>query len=285
MDSFFGIGPMELIFILIFALIFLGPERLPGAVRQIANIIRQIRDLSGTLSSQLGEEFGDIRELDPRYQIQKVLDEPNEKEIEKAKKAEEKKKAEAKKKADAKKAEDKRKADEKKRADEAAKKAVEAQKAAQGTAAAQSATAPAIATADDDKGEISAETPSPAAEKTASTDSTEAQATPETDGSAPSDDAAASAAPEEKQPKQRSKDDQTSPASAPFVKQKADAAEIAAAKAAANSLIPKASENSIAPPTPRAETAVNGNGDDSPQPDEAAESPDPQRVVVEEEQA
>lgn len=65
MDSFFGIGPLELIFILIFALIFLGPERLPGAVRQIASFIRQIQKLSSSLSQQLGDEFGDIRELDP----------------------------------------------------------------------------------------------------------------------------------------------------------------------------------------------------------------------------
>ena len=92
MDSFFGIGPLELIFILIFALIFLGPERLPGAVRQIANVIRQIQKLSGTLTQQLGDEFGDIRELDPRYQIQQMLNEPDEKEKEAAKKAEEKKK-------------------------------------------------------------------------------------------------------------------------------------------------------------------------------------------------
>ena len=103
MDSFFGIGPLELIFILIFALIFLGPERLPGAVRQIASFIRQIQKLSSTLTQQMGEEFGDIRELDPRYQLQQMMDEPDEKEKEAAKKAEEKKKEEDRKKEEAKK--------------------------------------------------------------------------------------------------------------------------------------------------------------------------------------
>ena len=85
--------------------------------------------------------------------------------------------------------------------------------------------------------------------------------------------------PEEKQPKQRSEDEQTSPASAPFVKQRADA------RAAANSLLPKASENSIAPPTLRAEAPVIGNADDSVQSDETIESACTKSAVVEEEQA
>ncbi len=135
MDSFFGIGPLELIFILIFALIFLGPERLPGAVRQIASFIRQIQKLSSTLTQQMGEEFGDIRELDPRYQLQQMMDEPDEKEKEAAKKAEEKKKEEDRKKEEAKKAEEKRKAEAKKKADEAKKKVEEAKAAAEKKAA------------------------------------------------------------------------------------------------------------------------------------------------------
>jgi Tat protein translocase TatB subunit len=145
MDSFFGIGPLELIFILIFALIFLGPERLPGAVRQIASFIRQIQKLSSTLTQQMGEEFGDIRELDPRYQLQQMMDEPDEKEKEAAKKAEEKKKEEDRKKEEAKKAEEKRKAEAKKKADEAKKKAEEAKAAAEKKAAEAAAEAALVA--------------------------------------------------------------------------------------------------------------------------------------------
>jgi len=141
MDSFFGIGPLELIFILIFALIFLGPERLPGAVRQIASFIRQIQKLSSTLTQQMGEEFGDIRELDPRYQLQQMMDEPDEKEKEAAKKAEAKKKEEEKK------AEEKKQAEAKKKAEEAKKKA-EAARAAVAKKAAEAAAAAAVVAAD-----------------------------------------------------------------------------------------------------------------------------------------
>ena len=38
MDSFFGIGVMELFVIAVIALVVLGPERLPGAMRSIANL-------------------------------------------------------------------------------------------------------------------------------------------------------------------------------------------------------------------------------------------------------
>jgi len=239
MDSFFGIGPMELIFILIFALIFLGPERLPGAVRQVANIIRQIQKLSSTLTQQLGDEFGDIRELDPRYQIQQMMNEPDEKEKEAAKKAEEKKKEEEKKKAEA-----KRKAEAKKKADEAQKKVEEAKKAAEAKAAEANQNEEAAADAPVADGQVGMP-PAVAGDTTP---------------------------PPAIQPKQRTNDEQTSPASEPF-KQRAEA------RAAANSLIPKTSENSIAPPAQRNEAGVNGNGDESANAVERVES----RVGEEEE--
>ncbi|MCB0116828.1 MAG: twin-arginine translocase subunit TatB, partial [Caldilineaceae bacterium] len=75
MDSFFGIGVFELVFIVIFALIFLGPERLPGLFRQIIGVIRQVRDLTADVTRQFNDEFGDLTELDPRRQIQKALNE------------------------------------------------------------------------------------------------------------------------------------------------------------------------------------------------------------------
>lgn len=75
MDSFFGIGVFELVFIIIFALIFLGPERLPGVLRQIIGVIRQVRDLTSDVTRQFNDEFGDLADLDPRRQIQKALNE------------------------------------------------------------------------------------------------------------------------------------------------------------------------------------------------------------------
>ena len=44
--SFFGIGLPELIFIAIIALIVLGPERLPGTLREIAKMWGYVRNLS-----------------------------------------------------------------------------------------------------------------------------------------------------------------------------------------------------------------------------------------------
>lgn len=77
MDSFFGIGPFELVFIVIFALIFLGPERLPQVLRQVIDVLRKVRSLTSDITQQLNEEFGDLAELDPRRQIQQALtDEP-----------------------------------------------------------------------------------------------------------------------------------------------------------------------------------------------------------------
>ena len=65
------------------------------------------------------------------------------------------------------------------------------------------------------------------------------------------------------QPKQRSDDEQTSPASAPFVKQQADA--VAEARAAAAGLIPRSSENTIAPYRNLKAPTKNGNGEEAAQ--------------------
>ncbi len=76
MDSFFGIGPMELVFILIFALIFLGPERLPQVLREVVIFLRKVRALSDEITSQINQELGDLqelRDLDPRRPLQDTL--------------------------------------------------------------------------------------------------------------------------------------------------------------------------------------------------------------------
>ncbi|MBX3051398.1 MAG: hypothetical protein KF753_08000 [Caldilineaceae bacterium] len=251
MDSFFGIGPLELIFILIFALIFLGPERLPGAVRQIVSLVRQIQNLSSTLSQQLGDELGDIRELDPRYQLQQMLDEPDEKEKEAAKKAEEKKEAAAKKAEEQRKADEKKKAEAKKKAEEEKKRAEEAAK----TTEPQTSDVP------------SGDTDSPGEDAQPSAD-------PESSSAAVPAPAATVTQPRD--------DEQTSPASAPFVRQKADAKAKEEARAAANSLIPKATENSIAPPQQKTETPVNGTGDESAPPTETSAQENESAIATEE---
>ena len=89
MNSIFGIGILEFIFILIFALIFLGPERLPKVTSEVLQFIRRLQKLSGDLTRQVNEEIGDLRELDPSYHMKQLMDDEEEDE-ESAKKADQK---------------------------------------------------------------------------------------------------------------------------------------------------------------------------------------------------
>lgn len=76
MDSFFGIGLFELVMIAVVALLVLGPERLPGAMREVAKWVRQLRNLTSDLQSQFSEEFELLDEMNPRRLINEALD-PN----------------------------------------------------------------------------------------------------------------------------------------------------------------------------------------------------------------
>jgi len=74
MDSFFGIGIFELFVIAVIALVVLGPERLPGAMRTVAGYFRQIRQVSNEFTSQFSEEIKMLEEMNPRRMINDVLD-------------------------------------------------------------------------------------------------------------------------------------------------------------------------------------------------------------------
>lgn len=74
MDSFFGIGVFELFLIAVIALVVMGPERLPGAMRTLAGYMRQIRNISSEFTSQFSEEIKMLEELDPRRMVNEVLD-------------------------------------------------------------------------------------------------------------------------------------------------------------------------------------------------------------------
>jgi len=76
MDGFFGIGFLELILIAVVALIVLGPERLPGVMREVASVIRRVRQLTSEFTSQFGEEFRALEDLNPRKLINEMTD-PN----------------------------------------------------------------------------------------------------------------------------------------------------------------------------------------------------------------
>ena len=60
----FGIGPAELILILIVAFIVLGPERLPAVARALGKWAYQLRKMSSEFTRQLGPEMdGTLRDI------------------------------------------------------------------------------------------------------------------------------------------------------------------------------------------------------------------------------
>jgi len=79
MDSFFGIGISELFFIAVIALIVLGPERLPGALREVAKFIRTVRGLTNELMSQFGDEIKVFDELNPQNLLRELTEDPADK--------------------------------------------------------------------------------------------------------------------------------------------------------------------------------------------------------------
>ncbi len=76
MDSFFGIGIFELVMIAIIALVVMGPERLPGAMREVAKYMKQLRSISHEFQSQFSEELKMLEEIDPRRILNEAID-PN----------------------------------------------------------------------------------------------------------------------------------------------------------------------------------------------------------------
>ena len=66
MDNILGIGLPELIVITVIALLVLGPERLPGVMREGAKYIRMIRGLSKELTDQFRDELDLLDELNPK---------------------------------------------------------------------------------------------------------------------------------------------------------------------------------------------------------------------------
>lgn len=63
--SFLGIGIPELVFIIMLALVVLGPDRLPGVAKDLVRAFFKVRNLSKDLTGQLEQELGvaEIKEL------------------------------------------------------------------------------------------------------------------------------------------------------------------------------------------------------------------------------
>ena len=64
--NFLGVGPAELIVILVVALVFVGPERLPRLAADIARTIREIRKYTGSLAAEFNEVLEEFeKETEP----------------------------------------------------------------------------------------------------------------------------------------------------------------------------------------------------------------------------
>jgi sec-independent protein translocase protein TatB len=58
--NFFGVGPAELLVILVVALVFVGPERLPKLAADIARTIREIRKYTSAIAAEFNEVIQDF---------------------------------------------------------------------------------------------------------------------------------------------------------------------------------------------------------------------------------
>lgn len=74
--NIFGVGPMELLLVLILALIFLGPEELPTVARTLGKLVRDLQKLSADFTEQVKTELGpELEELNKATrELQEVSD-------------------------------------------------------------------------------------------------------------------------------------------------------------------------------------------------------------------
>jgi sec-independent protein translocase protein TatB len=75
----FGIGLPELVVIAFFGVVLLGPDKLPGLAKQLAQGIKAARRMGDSvrddLRSSLGEDYADLelRDLDPREMVRRQV--------------------------------------------------------------------------------------------------------------------------------------------------------------------------------------------------------------------
>ena len=55
--DFFGIGPMEILLVLVIALIIFGPEKLPGIGRTMGRVMRNLKKATFDLTTQVTKEL------------------------------------------------------------------------------------------------------------------------------------------------------------------------------------------------------------------------------------
>ena len=74
--DFLGIGPLELVVVLIIALIVVGPERLPQLAQSVGKTVRDLRALSQGFASEWQQEMARAAQLDVGEDLKQTLSQP-----------------------------------------------------------------------------------------------------------------------------------------------------------------------------------------------------------------
>jgi Tat protein translocase TatB subunit len=74
--DFLGIGPLELIVVLIIALIVVGPERLPQLAQSVGKTVRDLRAMSQGFATEWQREMNRAAQLNPGEDLQQTLTKP-----------------------------------------------------------------------------------------------------------------------------------------------------------------------------------------------------------------
>lgn len=76
--NFFGVGPTEIIVVLIIILVLFGPDRLPEMAKRIGSASREIRDNLKTVNDQMNTALEASMDLDKAKMIPPAEDPPAE---------------------------------------------------------------------------------------------------------------------------------------------------------------------------------------------------------------
>lgn len=57
----FGIGLFEIMIIAVFAIIFVGPKKLPGLMKQLGQFFVQMREYSSGIKTEINDAIHDVR--------------------------------------------------------------------------------------------------------------------------------------------------------------------------------------------------------------------------------
>jgi Tat protein translocase TatB subunit len=75
--DFLGIGPLELLVILIIALVVVGPEKLPEIARSIGKTMRDLRNMSQGFTADWEREFNRMSQIETgEKDLQQAVTEP-----------------------------------------------------------------------------------------------------------------------------------------------------------------------------------------------------------------